>query len=212
MSERRDALFGWRLWRLRDAHLESWAASYTWVPGDNVAHCLAPLLRCSQTPGRGCRCGFWGLFSLINCLKRARAERTERSSVLGLIRAWGDVALHGQEGFRAQHASIACLFTDWAWDVPSLPVPERGLPGWWWRIQRALRYVSPPLPPDPWRKAMLGDAAATYGVPLLSLEDGLRVGFLEELGIESQMQEEARAWVSMIDTRAAWWKERNLFD
>src|SRR5919198_1555586 len=117
VTERQEPLLGWRLWRVRGPRLESWAASCAWDTTDNAARCLAPVRRCSRSPGRGCRCGFWGLFSPLRCLDRARAERTERSSVLGLIRAWGEVAVHGQEGFRAEHASVVCLFTDWVWEA-----------------------------------------------------------------------------------------------
>jgi hypothetical protein len=194
---RAEPILGWRLWRLRGARLESWAASYTWEPGENTARCLAPLRRCPRAPGNGCRCGFWALFSLLQCVERACSERNERSTVVGLIRGWGEVALHGSEGFRAAKASIACLLTDWPWDAPRA-LPEGRLAGRWRpRLRRALQYLSSPPPPEPWHAHMLREAAALYGVPLVSLEESLRIGLLEELGLDEPMRGEVRAWVEM---------------
>jgi hypothetical protein len=184
--------------------LESWAASCAWDTTDNAARCLAPVRRCSRSPGRGCRCGFWGLFSPLRCLDRARAERTERSSVLGLIRAWGEVAVHGQEGFRAEHASVVCLFTDWVWESPTLPCPEGGFSRLWWRAMEALHYVPRPVPPDPWRRKALEEAATAYGVPLLSLKDALQVGMLEELGADEMMRREVQSWVDLVGPGRMW--------
>jgi hypothetical protein len=116
---------------------------------------------------------------------------------VGLIRGWGEVALHGSEGFRAAKASIACLLTDWPWDAPRA-LPEGRLAGRWRpRLRRALQYLSSPPPPEPWHAHMLREAAALYGVPLVSLEESLRIGLLEELGLDEPMRGEVRAWVEM---------------
>lgn len=204
MSNQGEPLVAWRLWRVRGSRLESWAASYTWDVDDNLARCLAPVRRCPTSPGRGCRCGFWGLFSPLKALDRARAERTERSSVLGLIRAWGEIAVHGREGFRAEHAKIACLFTDWVWESPTLPCPESGPARWWWRALEALHYVPRPVPADTWRHSALEEAASAYGVPLLSLKDALRLGVLEEMGCDEQMRREVESWVDLVGPGRMW--------
>ena len=204
MSDAAEPLVGWRLWRVRGARLESWAASYAWDPTDNLARCLAPVRRCVTAPGRGCKCGFWGLFSPLSCIDRARAERTERSSVLGLIRSWGEVAVHGQEGFRSEHSRVICLFTDWVWESPMLPCPDKGPARWWWRALEALHYVPRPVPPDPWRRQSLDEAATAYGVPLLSLKDALQYGVLEELGTTPEMRREIKSWVDMVGPGHMW--------
>jgi hypothetical protein len=204
VTSKREPIVGWRLWRVRGSRLESWAASFTWEPDDNVARCLAPVRRCPTSPGRGCRCGFWGLFSPLRCIDRARAERTERSSVLGLIRAWGEVAVHGSEGFRAEHARVVCLFTDWVWESPTLPCPEKGVARWWWRAMEALHYVPRPVPPDPWRRQALQEAAPAYGVPLLSLKDAVRYGVLDEMGADEEMRREAQSWVDLVGPGRMW--------
>lgn len=80
-----------------------------------------PIRACERPPGRGCRCGFWGLFSPLRVLERARGEREERLSVLGLVRGWGELGIHGREGFRAQRAAVACIFSDWVWEARQPP-------------------------------------------------------------------------------------------
>jgi hypothetical protein len=199
VSSHTDPLLGWRLWRVRGESLESWAASYVWETGDNVSHCLAPVRRCSHSPGRGCMCGFWGLFSPLRALERGRAERTERSSVLGLIQGWGEVAVHGTEGFRAEHATVACLFTDWIWDAARLPCPKGRLEGLVWRLQQAVGYVPRPTPPDPWRRASIEQAAAHYGIPLLSLSDALEHNVLQEFGVLPSALEEIDTWLELTE-------------
>lgn len=199
LEVRPDPVVGWRLWRVRGDQLESWAASFAWAPGANEACCLASMHRCKQAPGRGCGCGFWGVFSPLGALGRGRGDRTERSSVLGLIRGWGQVALHGEEGFRAQYASIACLFTDWIWDAAAMPCPEGGVPRLWWKAQRRVGYVPRPLPADGWRLAAINEAAGRYGVPALSLREALRLGMLEEFGAGERMRAEVQRWLDMVE-------------
>ncbi len=197
MREGREPLLGWRLWRLRDGQLESWAAGTVWEPGDNTARCLSTVFRCPSSPGRGCRCGFWGLFGLLDCVRHARRQRRERLAVMGLIRAWGEIALHGQEGFRAERAAVACLVTDWPWETPSVPPPGEGLAQRWGGAWQRLRARLPAPRPDHRRPALLEKAAATYGVPLVSLEEALHVGLLAELGLDERRRREVQLWLDL---------------
>ncbi|MDR0359628.1 MAG: hypothetical protein LBJ87_09240 [bacterium] len=203
-SRRPEPLLGWRLWRARDGALESWAASWTWGPGHNHARCLAPGRRCLRPPGRGCLCGYWGLFSPLGTLERARAERTEQASVLGLIRGWGEAAVHGNEGFRAEYAGVACLFSDWVWDAPEMPCPEQGLGRAWWLAKRRFGYLPRPVPPDPARQRQLEATASLYEVPLLRLEDAVELHVLEEMGATQAMVDEVRAWLDMAGPGRLW--------
>lgn len=197
-GSREEPLLGWRLWRVRGERLESWAANHAWEPGSNEAQCFAPVRRCRHSPGRGCLCGFWGLFDPLAALARGRAERAERSSVLGLIQGWGEVAVHGGEGFRSSHASVVCLFTDWLWDAATMPCPERGLSRRWWRLQRRLGYVPRPVPADAWRVGAVRAAAGAYGVPILSLRKALDAGLLRELGADERMLRRVRSWLDAV--------------
>ena len=142
-------------------------------------------------------CGYWALFSPLRALDRARAERTEDTSVLGLIRGWGEVAVHGREGFRGQHAQVACLFSDWVWDAPEMPCPAEGLGRAFWLVKRRLGYLPRPVPPHPARTRTLEAIASRYEVPLLTLEGALRFNVLAELGASSAMISEVRGWVEM---------------
>ena len=198
-----EPVLGWRLWRLRDGALQSCAVGYIWRPGDNQATCLAPRA-CSHPPGRGCACGLWALFSLLGCLDRARADRRERAWVPGLIRAWGDVALHGREGFRAEHASVACLFTDWPWES-SLRQRAGKISAYWRRMLERVGCTFEPVSPEPGREESLVRAADEYGVPLLSLRDALSCGLLQELGLGEAERREAALWVS--HTRPPWLRQ-----
>ena len=118
-------MLGWRLWRLHEGALRSWAVSYDWSPGRNLARCIGPgVSRCQDSPGPGCHCGFWGLYDPVDCLMRGRYQGLGWWPVVGLMRGWGAVALHGEEGFRSQQAAVACLFTDW----PYLRRPVRRIP------------------------------------------------------------------------------------
>lgn len=192
---RREPLLGWRVWRVREGRLDSWAASTTWWPGINRARCLTPGRSCLQPPGYVCRCGFWALFSPLRALERGRSDREEGSSVLGLVRGWGEVAVHGREGFRAQFAAVACLFDDWVWDAVQMPWPRGKAARTLWRIQRRIHCVRRPVPPDHERPRALKRAAVRYGVPLLGLEDALRQGLLSELGASQDMIDDVGQWL-----------------
>jgi hypothetical protein len=192
VSERPEPALGWRLWRVRGGVLRSWAVDYAWEVGENRASCFAPWRDCPSSPGRRCRCGFWALYSPHDCLRRARDDPNERVSVLGLVRAWGEVAIHGQEGFRAERASVACLFTDWPWDEPML-MDIRGAT-WMRRFRRRFLQLAAPET-DPSRLSQLQAAAARYAVPLVSLRHAVDYGLLQELGTEPDTCRQVAAWL-----------------
>lgn len=190
-----EPLLGWRLWRVREGQLLSWGVRHQWDPGVNQAICLGSR-RCTCSPGESCSCGFWALNSPMRCIRYARDTITDRSSVVGLVRAWGQVALHGNEGFRAQFASPVCLFSDWLWDLPE---PPRGSPrhlGWWHRVQRSLTLTKAPVAPAGSRESSLHQTAEAYAVPLLSFQDALGSGFLAEQGVDPRALGELRGRLS----------------
>jgi hypothetical protein len=187
-----EPLLGWRLWRVRDGTLVSWGVRHEWQPGVNEASCLGSR-HCNSSPGESCSCGFWALHSPSRCIRYARDTITDRSSVVGLVRAWGQVALHGTEGFRAQYARPVCLFSDWLWDPPDAAQGGARHSGWWERVQRSLTLTEAPLAPGSARQPSLHQTADTYAVPLLSFEDALGSGFLAEQGVGGRALSELRA-------------------
>jgi len=190
-------VLGWRLWRLRGECLQSWGVDYVWEPGPNRAMCIGGGRACVPPPGKHCQCGFWALWSPLHCLARAQEAVEPPWHVLGLISGWGCVALHGTEGFRAEHASVVSLFTDWAGRVPVPALAER-------RLERWLRgALAPPLSPrwqgkveGPGRLPALWSAARRYGVPLISLQGALGLRVLGEWGIPPRGIQEVEAWVA----------------
>jgi hypothetical protein len=174
-------LVGWRVWRVEDGRLLcSWAMAHVWVPGDNVARCLANGARCERSPGTHCNCGYWALNDPAGCLRLASSRVEGGQAILGLIRAWGEIAVHGTEGFRAEHAAVACLFTDSLFKPPliDLRMGERTLrwrrwlrqkTGWNGRPQKVRKEVTA--------------AARDYGVPALPLSGAIEIGVLEEFGV-----------------------------
>jgi hypothetical protein len=125
---------------------------------------------------------------------RGRHEGAGWWPVMGLMRGWGTVAVHGQEGFRSEHAAIVCLFSDW----PFLPGRVRlghSPVSRWRRAVALLGGDDGPLPShQAQRNAGLRAAAAAYGVPLLSIAGSLRLGMLEELGIHPRGLRELEPW------------------
>jgi hypothetical protein len=171
-----EPVIGWRLWWARGGALRSWVADAAWQPGTNVACCLiqgrAPL---HQAPGRGCHCGFWATRRPGTCLRLAdetwdgHPPLSRGRGVLGLIAAWGTLAVHGSEGFRAARARPLLLFDD----VVGLGTlrPMR-------RLYRG-------------RAATLRRVRERYGVPVVSLAAAVRHGVLAELGVDGDAIEEA---------------------
>jgi hypothetical protein len=117
--------------------------------------------------------------------------------VLGLIAGWGTVALHGREGFRAQNASVVCLFTDWAWRTRVPNLAEGWLERWLGRADvRLFNRRSGPRVEDPDRTLALRSAAQRYEIPLVSLQGALELRVLGEWGIPPRRIQEVEAWVS----------------
>jgi hypothetical protein len=189
-----EPVIGWRLWRLRHDRLHSWAVDHVWELGPAEAVCrplgglrmgnlLIPTRRaCQNPPGKGCRCGFWALWDPAACVTWARSEpaRERPQVVLGLIAGWGTVALHGDEGFRAQHASILCLFSDEVDDQVLDPLTK--WPRWQIWCRRRIHRERP----APERPASLQRAAEAHGVPLMPLAEAVRRGVLSEFGLTAE--------------------------
>lgn len=164
------AVIGWRIWLLTGGNLGAWAKRYTWAPGINTASCLSMETELADhyAPGSRCRCGFWGVFDPGVCITMLKKAGPVDGVVLGLIHAWGDVAIHGKEGFRAEHASVACLFSDRLLD---------GMPRWVTRLDERQWTL---------RARRLRLASERYGVPLLSLRDAHSSGVLAEFGVKAR--------------------------
>jgi hypothetical protein len=108
-------------------------------------------------------------------------------AVLGLINGYGTVALHGEEGFRAELASLACIFTD-SVGLPELDVHTR-------LLQRPLTRVLPTTLRQTLRSRGLRGMGKYYGVPCVSLESALSLGLLQEFGVRPQAIAELKQWV-----------------
>jgi hypothetical protein len=199
-------LLGWRLWRLQGEDLCSWAVDNRWEPGPNRARCLPMGLQgCGSPPGRHCECGFWALWSPLDCLAMARTPLEPPWLVMGVVAGWGMVALHGQEGFRAERASVLCLFTDWPWSA-RVPGPSENRFLTWWRGSASRRLWSAlgvRQDPDPRRLPRLETIASRYGVPLISMAAALRLGVLQEWGVPRRQLREVEAWVAASSAGAA---------
>ena len=199
LARRPDPVLGWRLWRVRGRSLRSWGINSCWDTGENTARCFNGQGGCPRSPGRRCLCGFWGLFSPLAALEMARKERDESTAVLGLIRGWGECAVHTDEGFRAEHASVACLFSDWAWDAAVMPRPGPLGSAIRWRVQRAVGYVPTRPRRNPDRESHLREVAINYGVPLVRLADAARHGVLHEYGATRAMLRDVERWLAFAD-------------
>lgn len=196
---RGESVIGWRVWRLRPDGLRSWAAKCYWTPGLNSAICLTTN-PCPAPPGQACRCGFWALHSPTRCLQLARRDPVEGMTVVGLVQAWGEVALHGEEGFRAANASVVALFTDWVWGAER--EPRSRAERWWRGFVHSLGFKSFPrgTQPDPNRKQLVISVGGRYGVPVLSLRDAFQSGFLGEMGVDKARREEVRCLIANSST------------
>jgi hypothetical protein len=107
---------GWRVWVIgEDRVLRSpIVGSCRWDTAVMVAECQ----RADHTPpGRDCSCGFWATRWTPRVWEDVqRAPHMDQAHVLGLVQLWGEVAVHGYEGWRASHARILAL-----WGEPSKP-------------------------------------------------------------------------------------------
>ena len=183
---------GWRVWHLNSSRLESWAVDYQWVPGENVARCLAnSRLACASSPGRNCHCGFWAVSAPGLILNRVGGSCEPPWHVMGLISGWGTVARHGREGFRAERAALRCVFTDRPWRRSALTGTSSRLAGWW---RRRVEVTVPALAEartSPDHLAALAAVATHYGVPVVSLRTAIDHGLLSELGVPPEHVREA---------------------
>ncbi|HZU18544.1 MAG TPA: hypothetical protein VFD01_18315 [Candidatus Dormibacteraeota bacterium] len=192
-----DVVVGWRSWKLSKEGLSSWAVAYTWRPGPNRAACCrptSPLLAptpCASPPGPGCRCGLWALWELASCVDRIRRAADSwlgAIPVIGLVAGWGEVAIHGDEGFRAERASILLLIEEPVWAEVFDPLWSG-----WRRLGRVGRRLSRPGLDR--RRRLLRQVALRYGVPVLRLAQAARGGVLGEFGIPPRQLREIESLV-----------------
>jgi hypothetical protein len=171
-----EPVVGWRVWAVAYNCLFSIAMKASWRPGENQAECRVGHKR--DIPVSSCHCGFWALHNPVAAIElavqveqgsrlrsRLMALDPHRTVAVGLTCGYGAIAMHGSEGYRAELASVACIFSD---------APE-------------------PLVPaavDPRRRV-----AEAYGVPCLTLEEAISIGFLQELGVARQTVDQLKAWI-----------------
>jgi DNA-binding CsgD family transcriptional regulator len=171
-----EPVIGWRVWTLANNRLFSIAKNTFWQPGENQAECLVGQKH--DVPGPSCHCGFWALRNPVSAMQlAAQVEGRRRSGsgftvldpqrtvAVGLILGYGAIAVHGWEGYRAGLASVACIFSD----APQPLVTES---------------------PDARRMV-----AEQYGVPCITLDSAISIGFLHEMGVEAQAVEQLKAWI-----------------
>jgi hypothetical protein len=116
---------------------------------------------------------------------------------MGLISGWGSVAVHGREGFRAELASVVCLFSDRIWIARWGSPMERLLKA----IGMRSRSRSSDLSDQSLaRRAGLEGVADRYAVPVVSLADAVEIGMLGEFGVGKEQVSEIEAW---LDDRLA---------
>ena len=165
---------------------------------------MSSVRSCAAPPGKHCQCGFWALWSPLQCLARAQEPVEPPWHVLGLVSGWGTVALHGREGFRAQYASVTCLFTDWAGSAAVPSLADSRLERWWRRVlgRRFNGRLRAGAKPDPERLSALQGAATRYAVPLVSLRGALDLRLPGEWGIPPRQTQEVEAWVAAAATPA----------
>ena len=195
-----EPVLGWRLWRVSDGRLQSWAVNHYWQPGQNVATCRSSERICAAAPGQRCQCGLWARWSPLQCLSLASNPIEPPWYVVGLIAAWGEVAIHGREGFRAERASVLCVFTDWAGAAPVPQVATGKFTRWANamldnRLMRGRRWRADP---DPIRIELLQRVARQYAVPLVSLRAALESRLLSEWGVPPDQLREVEAWVAAL--------------
>lgn len=190
-----ELVVAWRLWNMTATKLQSWTMGYEWRPGGNQALCLRNGTDrvwgardiCPRSPGRNCMCGFWGMWTLGRAVSLGRrASMSPARTVVGIIVVWGTVALHGDEGFRAEYASIGCLLTEPIWS-PILDPFDSFSPSW----VRNLHHIGMGLT-DRRHREYLRRVSDRYGVPATSLGGALEKGVLAELGLTDEQMCEIR--------------------
>jgi hypothetical protein len=173
-----EPVIGWRVWVLANNCLYSASKNAFWRPGENQAECLVGHNK-RDVPAPSCHCGFWALRNPVSAMGlAARVEDEPRMGsgftaldpqgtvAVGLIQGYGAVAVHGGEGYRAALASVACIFSDAPQPLLTGPVEVR-------------RRV-----------------AEEYGVPCITLDAAISIGFLHEMGVEPQAVEQLKTWIA----------------
>jgi DNA-binding CsgD family transcriptional regulator len=171
-----EPVIGWRVWVLANNCLFSIAKNASWRPGENQAECLAGHER--DIPVPSCHCGFWALDNPVSAIQLAAqvecgprigsgfaALDPQRTVAVGLIQGYGAIAVHGWEGFRAEFASVTCIFSDAPEPLLTEPV----------NVRRTV--------------------AEEYGVPCITLDAAISIGFLQEMGVRPPAVEHLKAWI-----------------
>ena len=171
-----EPVIGWRVWALANNRLYSTGKNAFWRPGENVAECLVG--RNHDVPAPSCHCGFWAKHDPVSAMElAARVENGQRMGsgftvldpyrtvAVGLVLGYGAIAVHGGEGYRAGLARVVCIFAD----APETLVTEKA------NLRRTV--------------------ADTYGVPCITLDAAISIGFLQELGVRRQAVEQVRTWI-----------------
>jgi hypothetical protein len=172
-----EPVIGWRVWALANNRLYSTGKNAFWRLGENQAECLAGHKH--DIPAPSCHCGFWAIHNPVSAMELAArvecGQRTgsgftvlnpHRTVAVGLVLGYGAIAVHGGEGYRAGLASVACIFSDAPQPLSTEPVEVR-------------RTV-----------------ADEYGVPCITLDAAISIGFLQEMGVESQAVEQLKEWIA----------------
>jgi hypothetical protein len=172
-----EPVIGWRVWVLANNCLCSIAKNAFWRPGENQAECFVGHER--DIPVPSCHCGFWALHNPVAAMRLAadvesgsrvslavKAVDPHRIVAVGLIHGYGAIAMHGSEGYRAGLASVACIFSDAPHPLSTEPLEVR-------------RTV-----------------ADEYGVPCITLDAAISIGFLYEMGVGPQAVEQLKAWIA----------------
>ena len=107
-------------------------------------------------------------------------------AVIGLVAAFGTVAVHGREGFRAEMARVTCLFSD---EIALAPV-ERLWRSLRRRLHRGDGSLNDLILPD-----NLKPVASRYSVPLVSHQSAISLGLLGELGVQPDAIVELQEWL-----------------
>ncbi|MGH7918934.1 MAG: hypothetical protein ACREQM_03185 [Candidatus Dormibacteraceae bacterium] len=104
-----------------------------------------------------------------------------KKPVIGLMLGWGTIAIHGDEGFRAQFARPLCMFKNGIWDPEwDLLAEEISL---WHRIGHGrMRLITSRR-----HRRLAAAAVRPLGVPLVTLRAAVTSGLLREFGVSSEL-------------------------
>lgn len=105
---------GWRMWQLRDGYLQSYTASYVWVPG----------IATEGKPGDHDGGGLWAFKDPAKALHKLLENGVP--SAMGSVWMYGDIVEHS-DGYRAQYAMVRSI------DEVHLPRADNHR---WWEMLR----------------------------------------------------------------------------